>query len=64
MKTIAARDKGAEYFLTPDLNCAEAASDKPDGLTLVEVGTLDDAMSALKKIRTGHTDALPVCKAS
>lgn len=64
MKTIAARDKGAEYFLTPEQNCAEAASDKPDGLTLVEVGTLDDAMSALKKIRTGHTDALPVCKAS
>jgi PDZ domain-containing protein len=64
MKTIAAHDKGARFFLTPEQNCAEAAADRPDGLTLVEVGTLDDALSALKKIRTGHTDALPVCKAS
>jgi Lon-like protease len=64
MKTIAARDKGARYFLTPKQNCAEAASSRPDGLTLIKVGTLNDALSALKKIRTGHTDALPLCKAS
>jgi PDZ domain-containing protein len=64
MKTIAARDKGARFFLTPRQNCAEAAADKPDGLTLVRVHTLDDALNALKALRTGHTDALPLCEAS
>ncbi len=63
MKTIAAREKGAEYFLTPEKNCASAASHKPDGLTLVEVDTLDDALSALEKIREGETADLSRCAA-
>ncbi|MGW7515751.1 YlbL family protein [Streptomyces sp. NPDC054796] len=63
MKLVAARDKGAEFFLTPSGNCPSAAKDKPDGLTLVKTRTMDDAMSALKKIRSGDTDALPQCKA-
>ncbi|NGO67388.1 YlbL family protein [Streptomyces boncukensis] len=63
MKTVAARDKGAKYFLTPKGNCATAAKDKPGGLTLVKTGSMDDAMDALKKIRNGDTDALPQCKA-
>ncbi|GAA2072153.1 PDZ domain-containing protein [Streptomyces albiaxialis] len=62
MKTVAARAQGAEYFLTPKGNCPTAAKDKPDGLTLVKTGTMDDAMDALKKIRTGHADSLPTCK--
>ncbi|MCZ9347439.1 PDZ/DHR/GLGF domain-containing protein, partial [Streptomyces sp. TRM76130] len=41
LKTIGARDKGARYFLTPADNCAAAAEDTPDGLTLVKVGTID-----------------------
>ncbi len=31
MKTIGARDKGAQYFLTPKDNCAAAAEDTPTG---------------------------------
>jgi PDZ domain-containing protein len=63
MKTIGARSKGAQYFLTPADNCAEAAKDTPSGLTLVKVKTIGDAMDALKDIRTGNTKALPGCTA-
>ncbi|MCT2591867.1 PDZ domain-containing protein [Streptomyces sp. N2-109] len=61
MKTVAAREKGAEFFLTPKDNCATAAADKPAGLTLVEVDTMHDATSALKKIRNGETGDLARC---
>ncbi|MET9858408.1 PDZ domain-containing protein [Streptomyces smyrnaeus] len=63
MKTVGARKKGAEYFLTPAGNCATAAKDKPDGLTLVKTSSIDDALSSLKKIRSGKTDELTRCKA-
>ncbi|MBQ1124757.1 PDZ domain-containing protein [Streptomyces sp. B15] len=63
MKSVGARNKGAEYFLTPAGNCATAAKDKPDGLTLVKTSTMDDALSSLKKIRSGKTDELTQCKA-
>ncbi|GHB02162.1 MULTISPECIES: PDZ domain-containing protein [Streptomyces] len=61
MKTIGARSQGAQYFLTPADNCAAAAKDAPDGLTLVEVRTMKDALDALKDIRSGNTRALPTC---
>ncbi len=62
LKTIAARDEGATYFLTPEANCATAAKDVPGGLTLVKVGTLDDALAALEDIREHRTDELPSCE--
>lgn len=62
MKTVAARDKGARYFLTPTANCAAAAKDKPDGLILVRTRTMSDAMAALTKIRHHDTAGLPQCK--
>ncbi|WP_055698429.1 MULTISPECIES: YlbL family protein [Streptomyces] len=61
MKTVGARAKGAEYFLTPKDNCASAASDVPSGLTLVKVNTIGDAVKSLEKIRKGDTDDLPKC---
>ncbi|WP_217197572.1 YlbL family protein [Streptomyces buecherae] len=61
MKTVGARNKGATYFLTPEANCATASRDIPDGLTLIKVGDLDDAMDALRKIREKKTDQLPSC---
>jgi Lon-like protease len=64
MKLVGARGAGAQYFLTPDDNCAAAASDTPSGLTLVRVKTLDDAKKSLDKIRTGDTAGLPSCSAS
>jgi Lon-like protease len=64
MKTVGAREKGAEYFLTPKGNCEAAASDVPDGLTLIKVDTIADAVKSLKKIREGDTADLPRCSAS
>lgn len=64
MKTIAAREAGAEFFLTPEENCATAAENPPDGLTLVRVSSLDDALAALADIREGHPEDLPRCTAS
>lgn len=64
MKLVGARDAGARYFLTPDANCAAAASDTPSGLTLVRVKNLDDAKKSLEKIRTGDAAGLPSCSAS
>ncbi|MEV7419832.1 PDZ domain-containing protein [Streptomyces sp. NPDC089919] len=61
MKTIGARKAGARYFLTPAENCAAAAKDTPDGLTLVKVATIDDAVKALQKISKGDTAGLPAC---
>jgi PDZ domain-containing protein len=61
MKTVGARDKGARYFLTPADNCSSAAKDTPAGLTLVKVNTIDDALGALRDIRSGKTADLPTC---
>jgi Lon-like protease len=63
MKTVAARAKGARYFLTPADNCEAAAKDRPAGLTLVETSTLHDAMESLKQIRNDDAADLPRCKA-
>lgn len=61
MKLVGARNAGAEYFLTPSANCATAASDTPEGLTLVKVDTIEDATGALERIREGDTAGLPAC---
>ncbi|HEY3002555.1 MAG TPA: PDZ domain-containing protein [Kribbellaceae bacterium] len=50
-KMIAARDAGATIFLTPKDNCAEAVKTVPDGLRLVKVATLDDALESLRMLR-------------
>ncbi|MBW5484990.1 YlbL family protein [Streptomyces bambusae] len=64
MKTIGARQAGAQYFLTPADNCASAATSVPDGLTLVKVETIRDAVASLQKISKGDTAGLPSCSAS
>jgi Lon-like protease len=59
-KLVAARDEGATVFLTPAGNCAEAVGAVPDGLRLVRVETLDDAVQALDRIQLGEDD-FPAC---
>jgi Lon-like protease len=61
-KMVGARDSGATVFLTPADNCAEAVKAIPDGLTLVKVGTLHEAVQAIDEIRTGSGSA-PSCSA-
>lgn len=59
-KMAAAREAGATVFLVPDANCLEASQRAPDGLRLVKVGTLTDAVNALDTLGTGG-DA-PSCR--
>ncbi|MEV5969184.1 PDZ domain-containing protein [Streptomyces sp. NPDC051921] len=61
MKLVGARNAGARYFLTPAENCAAAAADTPDGLTLIKVDTIDDATKSLEKLRKGDLATLPSC---
>ncbi|WP_132470909.1 PDZ domain-containing protein [Rhodococcus sp. SMB37] len=58
-KLTAAAEGGAEYFLVPADNCAEALSDTPDGIQLIEVETLEGAIDALASVASGG-DA-PTC---
>lgn len=53
-KLAAARAHGAAWFLTPAGNYDAAVAARPDGLTLVRVATLRDALAALKEIAAGR----------
>ncbi len=46
-KMFGARDKGATTFLAPRSNCKELAGNEPDGLEVIAVRTLDQAVDAL-----------------
>jgi PDZ domain-containing protein len=54
-KLVAAREAGAETFLVPEGNCAEAKANAPDGLRLVKVDTLASAVGALEDLDAGRT---------
>ncbi|WP_231916290.1 YlbL family protein [Microbacterium karelineae] len=60
-KMHGARDAGATYFLAPASNCDEVVGHVPDGLQVVSVGTLDDAVSATEAIADGGAAELPAC---
>nr|WP_204261540.1 S16 family serine protease [Blastococcus saxobsidens] len=55
LKMAAARDIGAELFLVPAGNCAEAAAAPDTGVPMAKVATLDDALQALADLRAGRT---------
>jgi PDZ domain-containing protein len=50
-KLVAAKAKGVDAFLVPEGNCADAVLTAPEGLPLVEVGTLAQALTALEALR-------------
>lgn len=52
-KMVAAHEAGATVFLVPAKNCYEAASDNPDGLRLIKVETLAQAVESLHAIQQG-----------
>ncbi|WP_078323799.1 YlbL family protein [Mycobacteroides salmoniphilum] len=58
-KMQAAKDAGATVFLVPAANCAEAKTDGGQGLTLVKVGTLTEAVDGLNALNRG--DQPPSC---
>ena len=57
LKMVAAQEIGAELFLVPADNCADALRSPATGLTLARVGSLDDALAALADVREGRTPA-------
>jgi len=61
-KLVGAENAGAELFLVPKDNCAEALRNARPGLTMAEVATVDDALTALKTFTAGN-DPKP-CSAS
>jgi PDZ domain-containing protein len=58
-KLAGARAAGATIFLTPAANCADTTGAVPRGLRLIKVGTLADAVRALKALATGGS--VPSC---
>lgn len=59
LKILAAARLGADAFLVPATNCAEAVDGAPAGLPLAVVSTLDDALATLADLRAGDTP--PLC---
>ncbi|WP_261164394.1 PDZ domain-containing protein [Microbacterium sp. Marseille-Q6965] len=62
-KLHGARDAGAEWFLAPRDNCDQVVGHVPDGLTVVSIASLDDAVAAVEAIAAGDADELPSCAA-
>lgn len=58
-KLIGAQRAGATLFLAPKSNCNEVIGNIPDGLTVVPVETLTEAINAINGFNTGMT--LPQC---
>jgi PDZ domain-containing protein len=57
-KLVAAKRDGAQVFLTPAANCAEAVANAVPGLPMAKVATLADALKALQAIRAHQQPAL------
>jgi PDZ domain-containing protein len=57
-KLLAAKDQGADAFLVPEANCAEAVSGAPEDLPLLRVGSLGQALAGLEALREGEEPAL------
>jgi PDZ domain-containing protein len=53
-KVVGAREAGATDFLVPEHNCAEAKTAAPEGLNLIKVSTLDEALIQLDNLKAGR----------
>ncbi|BCJ54311.1 hypothetical protein Asp14428_57860 [Actinoplanes sp. NBRC 14428] len=54
-KLVGAKEAGAQVFLVPAGNCAEALRNAVPGLPMAEVATVDDALTAIQTFTTGGT---------
>ncbi|WP_327283637.1 MULTISPECIES: S16 family serine protease [unclassified Streptomyces] len=59
LKTQAAQRDGASVFLVPEAECSDARSELPEGLRLIPVTTLTDAVQALRALNRG--EQVPSC---
>jgi PDZ domain-containing protein len=60
-KMRGAANAGASIFLVPAANCPEAAAGDDDGLTLVKITKLDDAIASLEALAKNPTAKVPTC---
>jgi PDZ domain-containing protein len=63
-KMFGAVDAGADWFLSPAQNCGEVVGHVPDGLQVLSVSTLDEALAALEGIAADDVSGLPTCDAA
>lgn len=63
-KLVGASESGAEVFLAPAANCTEVVGHIPDGLRVIRVETLDDAVTAVRTLGEDNDDGaqLPSCE--
>ena len=54
LKMIAAKNSGADLFLVPEGNCEEAIGQIPEGLAVVTVRDLNEALGAIDALRDGN----------
>ncbi|MFD9380341.1 PDZ domain-containing protein [Streptomyces sp. NPDC059999] len=59
LKTQAARRDGASVFLVPKAECSDALSELPEGLRLIPVTSLTDAVGSLRALDKGQP--VPSC---
>ena len=61
-KLLGATSAGATLFLAPPSNCGEVLGHIPDGLTVVPVPTLDDAVDVVETWSVDHQATFPTCQ--
>lgn len=59
LKTQAAARDGATVFLVPKAECSDAKSELPEGLRLIPVTTLTEAVNGLRSLNRG--EPVPSC---
>lgn len=60
-KMLGAERSGAKFFLAPKSDCSEAKGHEPDGLTVIRIDNVQDAIGALKQIAAGRTTGFTGC---
>ncbi|MBO0846658.1 MAG: PDZ domain-containing protein [Nocardioides sp.] len=62
-KIVGARQDGAQLFLVPPANCADALTSSPGSMRLVKTPTLHAAIADVKAWAADHNAPLPQCTA-
>lgn len=60
-KLFGAERAGADWFLAPQANCDEVVGHVPDGITVIAVSNLDEALDAVTAIGEGEAQGFPSC---
>ncbi|MCL3778064.1 PDZ domain-containing protein [Actinomyces sp. 186855] len=63
-KMVGAAQAGSSWFLAPVGNCSEVVGHEPEGMTVVAVSSLHEAVEAVEAIASGRTSSLPSCQAA